>query len=175
MKNKLLVWTLLLSAGALGYLIHNEHIIILFPETYSLESTSSQSKPSNISLYTWNQNGTYSKETISLMFTNTKRKNIEQIVKKWLLAQEYQTIPVTTLKNAALSFDEKDLFINFSSYPFNRQASIYAKLSWIQGLFKTIKEYNASIEHVYFLAQQKTLTDYELDFSHAWPIEGFLE
>jgi hypothetical protein len=44
----------------------------------------------------------------------------------------------------------------------------------IEGLLKTLRENDIKIQRIHFLLHHQPLVDYHLDFSHPWPLEGFL-
>lgn len=74
---------------------------------------------------------------------------------------------VTSLGNEfLLSFNKPILFSDWS---------IDRKLLFIEGLLRTIRATNLKIERVYFLVQDTYMVDAHLDFSHPWPIEGFMQ
>jgi hypothetical protein len=66
------------------------------------------------------------------------------------------------------------VYISFDRNPFDKQASTYTKLMWIEGLLKTIRDNESTVQQIYFLVHHQPLIDYHLDFSTAWPIVGFL-
>ena len=175
MKKSILLCFFLALGGSISYLLYNEYVVILFPETSLTTVLDKKTKPCEITLYTWTTQQTYVTEKKTLLPEQTVTKTIHHIIQIWLQAQDLQKNPPLSLESAALSEDEKLLFLSFSDYPFNKEDEIYTKLAWIQGLLKTISMYHKHIEHVYFFVHQKSLKDYELDFSHAWPITGFLE
>jgi hypothetical protein len=175
MNNKLILCMVLITIGCVSYLIQNEYMIILFPEKNLITSDNTRSKSIDVLLYTWTPQEHYITEKAALLPEQTPRKILHTLIQTWLNVQEYQKMPAPTLATIALSYDKKDLFLNFSHYPFAKERSTYAKLIWIQGLLKTINAYNQDIEQVYFLVDNKSLQDYELDFSYPWPIIGFLK
>ncbi len=164
-----------LILGATGYLIYTEKMIILFPknESFLLKNDSLENK--EISLFKWNQNNTYSIEKMNLLPSKSESYNIHQIISHWVRIYNSQNKNESSLQKNTISSDGKILFLHFSHSPFYKNFSTYKKLSWIQGLFKTIHEYNKKITSVYFFIENNPLQDYELDFSHAWDIEGYLQ
>lgn len=67
-----------------------------------------------------------------------------------------------------------ELGINFSHNIFQEEQSIHTKWMLIEGLLQTIREQIPAIKSVNLLVNHHPLPDHHLDFSHAWPIEGFL-
>ena len=175
MNNKVILSILLITLGCVSYLIHNEYMVILFPEKNLIPYSTTRSQPINTVLYTWTPQEQYATEKVTLLPEQTPQKTLHTLVQTWLNLQEYPQMHVPTLATSALSYDKKNLFLNFSHYPFTKESSTYTKLAWLQGLLKTIHEHANNIEHVYFLVDNKPLSDYELDFSYPWPITGFLE
>ena len=175
MKKILLVSLFLLLAGSISYCIYNEKILIFFPEQHNHLYGDQQLQSTEIPLFTWTSQQTYHIEHVTFLNETSEFKNFQNLITKWIQTQEHQAHPLLSVQKASLSDDHKDIFVHFSHYPFDKDASTYTKLAWIQGLLKTIHTHNKNIEFIYFFVDDKHLKDYELDFSRPWPIEGFLE
>lgn len=171
MKKLLLGSCIMIGIGALAYAFHMNYIrIIISYATPNITTKPPQMIP--ITLYFVTSQDTYHTEKISCLPQETPTPLITHIITQWL-----KTNPLTVsavCSHCALSFDAKLLCIHFSEIPFHESWSTYQKLTWLQGLLRTIAEHNHSIEYVYFLVGEKQLSDAELDFSQPWPISGFV-
>ncbi len=171
-KNLLLISFFCLLMGSIGYFFYTEKIIILFSkESFIAKNKDFSNK--EISLFTWDQKKTYTIEKINIIPTNNNSNNIHHIITCWM--NNNNTNNNCCLQRNSISHDGKNIFLHFNHSPFNKNLSIYKKLSWIQGLFKTISEYDNKLKNVYLFKENLPLDDYELDFSHGWNIQGYLK
>ena len=57
---------------------------------------------------------------------------------------------------------------------FEKEANTFEKWMFIEGILRTLKENGIPVQQVQFLRLRVPLNDPHLDFSKAWPIQGFM-
>lgn len=167
-----------LLAGALLYLIGKEIVIIRWPSyTQSMiEKKFTQDRiKKNIRLSFW-QHNRWNSETIDSIWSTIPEENLASVVRSLLtLLEEEQVIEKkTSLQAAVFSGTNHDAYISFDRAPFNEESSQLHKLMIIESFLKTIRENDINSSTIYFLVHHQPLEDAHIDFSHGWPIEGFL-
>jgi hypothetical protein len=125
-------------------------------------------------LYFW-YNDKWQNEEIEILCSTDIAQTLQHLINSWLslIAEETEQEKQVTLQSVALS-DYDEAFISFDRNPFDKNSAAIDKLYWVEGLLKTIKENDIKIQTIQFLVHHKALTDYHLDFSNPWPIEGFI-
>src|SRR5690606_23993747 len=91
-----------------------------------------------------------------------------------LLEEEQVLEKKASLQSVTQSISSNDVYISFDRTPFNEDAPTFDKLMIIESILKTLRENGITIPNIYFLVHHQIMKDLHLDFSHAWPIEGFL-
>jgi len=66
------------------------------------------------------------------------------------------------------------VYLSFDHNIFAKEETIFKKWMLIEGLLKTLAFNGIAISYVQFLVQHQQLHDAHLDFSLAWPIQGFM-
>lgn len=110
-----------------------------------------------------------------LIWHQDKKKLLKNIITQWLsiLDEEGITDKRISLQSVVLSPSNTEVYISFDRNPFNKEASTFEKLMWVEGLLKTLRENNITIPSIHFLVHHNPIHDYHLDFTQAWPITGF--
>lgn len=158
--------------GMMVYYISHNYLFMIVPKTKPFSISDRACKPLVVSLYYATKPHDYQIDKVTILPDSFFSTTLTQIMRAWLQAHD---TPVTIdIQRCAVSDDLADLFIHFSHNPFNKQWSMHSKLLWLQGLLYTIHMFELKIVNVYFFVGDLPLNDYELDFSHAWPVEGFL-
>lgn len=170
--------TLILSAitfclALLLFAIHKELIIINFQRS-TLAPSSEQTTKKQIPLYYWH-NESWHSETVIMLISSTIQTTAQQLVSRWLqlILDEKIITKKVNLQAVLLSYDNQELFLSFDRAPWNKTSSTFEKWMAIEGILKTIKEPAIGIKKVRFLINHQPLQDYHLDFTNAWPIDGF--
>ena len=65
-------------------------------------------------------------------------------------------------------------FISYNQAPFNEQDNTLTKLMIIEGLLKTLRQNNITINSIQFLTNHQPMQDDHLDFTIPWPIQGYM-
>lgn len=173
-KNYIIICLAAFILSLLFFAYHNEYIILNFGihKTSTLQTSSAQKQ--NIALHVWYQNS-WHEETVPLLFSDNTAANMQQLVSRWLqlLHEEKIIKKKVMLQSATITYDNQELIISFDRQPWNKENSTFDKWMTIEGLLKTIKAIDSSIKQVRFLVNQQLLQDPHLDFTNAWPIEGF--
>jgi hypothetical protein len=128
-----------------------------------------------INLFYWHGNK-WNKENTEILWSNNKIDNINKIINNWLnLVDEEKIIDKkVTLQNTLLSFDNQEIYISFDRNLLSSESSTYDKLMLIESLLKTLRDNNIENYKIYFLVNHAQMQDTHLDFTHAWPINGFI-
>jgi hypothetical protein len=114
-------------------------------------------------------------EKQELLWSESVEKNILQLLNAWftLLDEEHIT-PKKTMVQSALMSNADCVYLSFDHNIFAKEETIFKKWMLIEGLLKTLALNGITIAYVQFLVQHQQLHDPHLDFSLAWPIQGFM-
>jgi hypothetical protein len=104
------------------------------------------------------------------------QENLKLLIQTWLqIAQGEQLIASTVgLQNLFYSADGREAYLSFNQIFLDKEWSIQKKMFFIEGLLKTIVSAQIPIRYIVFLVNYRHMQDEHLDFSSAWPIDGFL-
>lgn len=183
MKNKVIA---IISAtaclfGIIFFILYNNLIILNIPyltnKNIIKESSTISKKKVFIHFY---KNDSLEKEEIDILWShdyNEEEQNIKKLVQSWLIILDEEEIveKKATLQTVAISDATNEIFLSFDRPPFNSMESTHKKLLIIEGLLKTLRENIDNKRKVRFLVHHTQMIDYHLDFSKAWPIEGFIK
>lgn len=116
------------------------------------------------------------KEQQELLWSNDTTQNIQYLINAWLTnAYEEKIITKKTeLESALLNPTGKTVYLSFDHNFLPKNELLYTKAMIIESLLQTMATNNIPIKDIYFLVHHKEMQDYHLDFSRAWPIEGFI-
>ena len=173
-KNYIIICLAAFGLSVLLFAYHREYIILNFKNNIEQSSTIATAQKQNIILHFWQHNNWHS-EQVPVLFSENSVANLQQLVSRWaqLLQEEKITKKKVVLQSATISFDTQELIISFDRVPWNKENSTYEKWMTIEGLLKTIKTVDPAIKRVRFLINQQPLQDTHLDFTNAWPLNGF--
>lgn len=178
-KQYLIISMIAAIMGILFYAYHQGWIVIHYP-THTLTTTAhnpleSQTHKKKVSLFFWH-NGAWKTETTTLLWQHDKATALYYLVNQWftILDDEGMMDKKVTLQTAILSPSGQELYLSFDRNPLNQQQSTHDTLMFVEGLLKTIHENKCGIQSVRFLVHHQPLIDDHLDFTHAWPVIGFL-
>ena len=129
----------------------------------------------NIQLCFWHNNR-WQQETISILWHNTHEQNLYHIITNWLnWAQEENVLQKkVALQTVLLSASGNEAFLSFDQVPFDEQDATHTQWMFVESLLKTLRDNNITIAHIRFLVHHQPLEDDHLDFTNAWPLNGFL-
>lgn len=167
-----------LLCGLLFFCFYQQWIIIHFSfnKKHSLERHYKHAQTKPVSLFFWNHT-TWNREQVDIVWSEDLGKTLEHVLNAYfslldeegLLKEKVQVTSVSTADTIQTAF------VSFDRYPFNKEDSTRSKLMILEGAIKTIRESTLKISHIYFLLHHNPIPDHHLDFSHPWPIQGFLD
>lgn len=178
--NSIVVYASLLTFFcSIFYFAYNQQWIIVknpfyaHNEKHTIEQIMTQKK--KIKHFFWHQDA-WRQEIVEILWSDEKGHALSSLITSWLtiLDEEKINLKKISLQSVAISSTKQEVFCSFDRNPFNKQQSTFEKLLWIEGLMKSIRESGIKIQSVRFLVHHQPLTDTHLDFSNAWPVEGFL-
>lgn len=172
----LLLSAMCFIAGILFCAFYNQWIIIKLPLSENpSQITSSLVNKKTITLAYFHQDK-WKTETQEHLWTESDAKNLTQLINAWLtvLDEENITPKKTTLQSVLLS-PSGTAYVSFDHNIFCKEDSIFKKWMVIEGLFKTIRANNITIQSMQFLMHHQILNDTHLDFSSPWPLCGFMQ
>ena len=111
------------------------------------------------------------------MWSEKKVETVQYIVNQWLNVLDEEEIldKKVLLQHVSLNSSESIAYLSFDRYPFDRESSTHQKHMIIESLLKTIRESSLQIPFFHFLVHHKPMIDTHLDFTHPWPLHGFME
>lgn len=153
-----------------------QYQIILFnprvPAPVDVQQTTRNKK--KCTLFFPHQN-TLKSEEVDLLWGTQVVENSMSLINRWctLLEEEgyinkkivAETIAVTHTGEAFISFNQNWL---------PKQASLHQKSMFIEALFASLRHAQLPITTVRLLVRQQPMHDGHLDFTHSWPLRGFL-
>lgn len=169
-----------LLGGLVYYGIQKKMIIIQMPSYTTVapvsEKYSSPKQKQQFTLYYWAQGSFKHEITSSIIDTENKVDSVRCIVTSWLTILEQSGIlhKKIGIETVMLS-NVHDLYISFDHTIFTKNEPTFDKWMCIEALLKTLRVANLGINQVNFFVHHEPLQDQHVDFSRAWPINGFLE
>jgi len=153
----------------------NNWIIIRLPQSHTKVPDLQRISKKRVTLWFWHHNR-WQHENSELLWSANPSLNITQLMNGLLaLFDEEQLLPKkTTLQSVTLNALGTCAFISFDRTPLDKQSSIHTKWMMIESIIKTIRENKIPIQSLQFLSHHQPMHDMHLDFSHPWPISGFL-
>ncbi len=170
----LLLSIIMLLIGILLFAIQQQYIIFNFRSPILPQEIPNVAYKKNVSLWYWHHDA-WHHEQMPFLFSETL-PTLQPIISQWLdmLFNEKIVRKKIKLEEASLSSDHHELFVSFDRTPWNKENSLFEKWMIIEGLLKTIKNADSTIQKVRFLVNHQPLLDFHLDCTNAWPIQGFL-
>ncbi len=166
-----------LITGMLFYGIYNELVIVhLTSKKGILPAKQSTATRKNVKLI-YPSGEKFITEEKELLISSNLPRTLQDVVTSWLtILQEEHPLPKKVAVQAVMTDKSgSEAYISFDSNFLSNEQSTYQKLMVIEGLLKTFKENKFPITSVRFLVNYKRLNDPHLDFSHSWPVTGYLK
>ena len=162
------------AGGILLFAVQYEYIIIRLPHRITT-STQSTYRKKNITLYYWDTDR-WHHENGDLVWSAQREENLLQVMNAWFHLVEEQELCAKRIivQSIVSSPNNAMIYCSFDRIPFSKEWPIHRKWMFIEGLLKTVRELFSSVQTISFLVRHQPLIDTHFDFSHAWPIEGFL-
>lgn len=169
---------LFIPIGLISFFIYNHYIIFNFsmsPKQSEYALTHFKKKSCPVVLHFWNNNSWHTEKSFVLQSDDTADV-IRQLVKQLLdiFEQEHLTDKQIAIEQVVLTAHDSQALISFDRNPLSKKSNTFGKLMLIESILKTLRENNIKVNDILFLAHYKPLNDAELDFSHPWPLYGFL-
>ena len=175
-RPSLLFYSVLFMTGILFFLLYNEFLIIKF----SLRPHANQSEQELVTKKTvtfsfWKEHRCQTEDSQVLWYTNQDQR-ILQITSRWLelFGEMQEDQNKISVQSVSLNKTEKEAYVSFDRTPFFENNSTYQKLLCIEGLLKTLKNAKITPQKIFFLVNHQPINDAHLDFSHGWPLQGFI-
>lgn len=165
----------LCTLAGIAYWAKQQHYIIVNfnPVHSTTQEIHNRESTRNIKLHYWDQ-GTHKSENSSIVWQNNKEDTLAYIISSWLeVAYDAGVLAHKAVIETVMVAHPEHLYISLSENPLKKDTSTLDAWMNIEGLLKTIREANLTIKKISFLVHHKQMTDARLDFSQAWPIEGF--
>ena len=157
------------------FALHKEIIIINRAQTISTTNAQGSSQKKQVVFFYWNN--AWHTDNLLMVIPEQKDDAFYLIINRWLqlVSDEKILKKKTALQSALISCNKQELFLSFDRAPWNKNSSIYEKWMIIEGILKTVKNSDSHIKKIYFLCDHAPMQDTHLDFTNAWPIDGFLK
>lgn len=174
-KQIIIVAIILTSFGLIFFALKQHYIILNFSSSIPMQAHSATSNKKKVMLYYWH-NDQWNLEEVSLLFSEHAYNNVYHLLNQYLQLLHYESIikQKVIVQQVLMNYDNQETFISFDRLPWNKESYTKEKLMIIEGILKTIKINQPHIKNVRFLVNHQPMADIHLDFSNAWPIEGFL-
>lgn len=161
------------GAGIFYYLLHQHIIVIAFSSpSYTQTQASIQASKKRSPLFFY-KNDSWCQEATDLVWPHDPHEALSYLCNRWLAvaAEEELLHKKVTVTHAFISPDKKG-YISFDQSPFEPyEQSIHQKIVVIEGLTRSVQASGLEIDGLYYMVNDKPLSDYHLDFALAWPIK----
>ena len=174
MKNRFysLVSAVLFLVGTCMYAWYHEYIIIN-PHRSFIAAQENSTHKKTISLYYFKE--TWRTDSIPLLLSQENTHNAHILVGRWLeSALDEALLKKKVSVQTAFITSNQELILSFDRSLFAKESSTFDKWMIIEGILKSLKENVPHLKRVRFLVNHAPLVDAHLDFSNAWPVEGFI-
>ncbi|MBN2267627.1 MAG: N-acetylmuramoyl-L-alanine amidase [Candidatus Babeliaceae bacterium] len=182
MNNRLIVtlgMILPLFLGFTFYAFYNDWIVVripLFPiqKTMPIQPTAVEKRAITFFIPS---TPNFKQETSEIIWSTAPTEAIKTVTQTWLalLDEEGFFEKKVTLQSVAEEGDTRHFYLSFDRPPFSGESTTAAKLLIIESLLATLRSTTETIKTISFFCHHQPVEDYHLDFSRAWPIEGFLQ
>ena len=179
-KIKYIVASLLMILAGIFFFMYQKEIIIFRLQQFVPSDEKKENQIPNIKkiikLIYWS-NDKWNSEKTEILWSNNQSENIHQIVSNWLILLDDEKImdKKVSLQTTLIAKNNDEVYLSFDRHLFNDESSTNNKLMVIEGLLKTLRENNITMPKINFLVHHQEMMDSHLDFSHAWPLSGFVK
>jgi len=177
MKQKAEIFLLVLFClfgGFVYYAWQAQWIIFNIPDRNTVHKVDDGYTKKDIYLYYWH-NKQWAHERVQLLLSLEEAANAQQVTQAVLslLGEKHALKKKTTVTSVVRTYDAQQLIIFLDQAPFLLNMSIQTKHMIIESILKTLRESGITTPLVNFFVGQQPMQDAHLDFSVAWPIQGF--
>lgn len=168
---KKILFILCIIAGILYASITHDVIVLRLPgQKHTYSENLLEKKLVTLHYYT---QGQWHQETVDIIWAQDTANATSHLVERWLALLDEEQVTEQKIVLQSVICAGKDLYISFDQVPF-AESDTYTKWMWVEGLLKTIRDTGIKAQGVYLLVHHQQLEDPHLDFSHAWPLIGFM-
>lgn len=166
-----------LCIGFFYYAWQKKLIIIQLPsqQIHDYRDNSAKASKKNILIYFW-AHDTFKHEPSIIISSDNKADTLRYIVISWLtvLEQSGCISKHIELESVMLSASGNIAYLSFEHPIIAKHEPTFEKWMRIEGLLKTIHHAQLGVSQVYLFVHHQPMSDPHVDFSQAWPIQGFL-
>lgn len=129
-----------------------------------------------VALYFW-RNNRWNQESKEILWPCHPAEQAKHVTTAWLGLIDEENILETRvcLQTSLTNPAGTQLYLSFDRPILGQNMATFDKLMIIEGLFKTLRDNQVPIQAVWFLVKHQPMIDAHLDFSHPWPITGFID
>ena len=126
-------------------------------------------------VYLWRRES-WTRESVELLWANQESLDAQQLFQTTLtlLAEEHALKKKITVEHVLEHANHQQLLVFLDAAPFSKNMSIRTKLMIVESLLKTLRENGIKTSLISFFVNNQPLPDAHLDFSHPWPLLGFV-
>lgn len=176
LRTILVISTLCLFVGALFFLFQRKWIIVQFsffqPSAVTLSEKDTVGHKS-VKLYYWKHEKWNQEEASLIWHEHDAGQNLKQLIKQWLtvMTDERLIAPHVALESVAVSSQDGHAYVSFDRSLFSKEWTIYKKWMILEGLFKSIRFADSSLQNISLFVGQQPMEDDHLDLSMPLPIQ----
>jgi len=173
-RSLIITCSICLIAGLIFFAYMQEIIIIRRPllMTESRRTTSVSKK--EVLLSFWHNNKWHHEKKELLWHENTGT-NVQNLINNLLtlLEEEHIKHKKVLVQSALVAPSGRTAYVSFDRAPWAKEATTHNKWLFIESILKTVRDTVNELDAIHFLIDHKTWEDQHLDFSKAWPTNGF--
>jgi hypothetical protein len=165
------------ALGALFFAWHQKYILIIVPSReFNASHEQVASKKQQVTMWYYKEHR-MAHETIDMVWPHDTVAQVTTLVTTWLtLLHEHEIVTKKIACEAVASTESgMELIISCDRNLFEKQMSTETKLMIVESLLKTLREQDIKVQQIRFLVNHKPMLDTHLDFSHPWPLSGYVE
>ena len=173
--------------GAFVFCLRNDWIILNFPKKEYKDIVNPTASRRECKIY-YHKDGKFSFDKRAIVWNGSLSSDLKQIINAWLdTIYEEQVSNFRSSLGNILQANNK-IYISFENKIISNDWSINKKWTLIESLLKTIKSsfsqdlslqgqplQDLSLQEIFFFVKNKPMVDDHLDFTVAWPIDGFIQ
>ena len=171
----LVITCVFLMMGIIYFSINHGLIIIKFPSSLRSDDSAviTHEVKKDFIIYFWSKDS-FKTEKVSLLWSSDKAQALKTLVSSWVTVLDDTECMPKKFSLATVMVSGTDAYISFTHTLFDNQESMHEKWMRVESLLKTIKASGLPIANVHLSVHHKPINDPHLDFSHAWPVTGFI-
>lgn len=174
-KKLVILLTSSLMLGLFFIALRQNYIILNFWNSGATQISSASHKKKVIISF-WH-NDQWKQEEVQLLIDSHVYNNTYHMMSQYLqlLFDESIIKHKVNVQQVLMNYDSQEIFVSFDRTIWSKDSCTVEKIMIVEGILKTLKKNEPSIKKVKFLMNHQPMTDAHLDFTNAWPIDGFLK